>query len=707
MSGAGQPTSTTQPLLSTRLDITADGVVNVFVGKVELGQGILTAFAQIAAEELDVALDRVRVFAATTARGPDEGTTSGSRSVMFAGVALRQACAEARMRLLEAAASKANVPVDALCVRDGCVFDEHAELRATYWQFAGTGVLERPASGHAKPKPPGEHTIVGRAAARLDLPDKFAGRPRFIHDLSLPGQLFGRVVRPPAPGARLNALDDRAARSISTVVAVVREGSFLGVVATREDDAVRAAELLRRHASWTEPPPLPDQQAMAEHLKSQPVEHLPLARVVDESAQADVAKAIERSYRRPYVAHASIAPGCGVARWESDRRLTVWTHSQGIFPLRSAIAAACAMEEASVVVHHVEGAGCYGHNSADDAAFDAVLLARAVPGRPVQVVWSRDDEFAWEPYGSAMVVDLRVEVDHRGDIVRWRHDVWGGGHHARPGYAELPGLLGDFEANEAVMAPAEDPSFANGAGNGRNAVPAYRVRDLDVNAHRALTMPIRTSSLRALGATLNVFAIESAIDELAEAAGVDQVEYRVRQLPDERARAVVRAAADLADWAHRAAGESLGWGIAYARYKNSCAHCAVVACVEAVSELRVRQLFVAVDAGQVINPDGLANQIEGGATQAASWAVKEAVTFDRHAITSRDWESYPILRFTEAPTVTVRLLPLQHEPPLGVGECAAGPVTAAIANALHDAIGVRVRDLPLTPDRIEAAIRNA
>jgi CO/xanthine dehydrogenase Mo-binding subunit len=382
----------------------------------------------------------------------------------------------------------------------------------------------------------------------------------------------------------------------------------------------------------------------------------------------------------------------------------VWTHSQGIFPLRDAIAKSCALDASRVVVHHVEGAGCYGHNSADDVAFDAVLLARETPGRPVQVVWSRDDEFAWEPYGPAMAVEIAVGVDTSGDIVQWRQDVWGNGHVTRPGYDGNIGLLGASEAAMQTVLPAAVDPASYGGGNSRNAVPPYRVRDLEATVHRLLAMPIRTSSMRSLGAMMNVFAIESIIDELAELAEADPVEYRLRQLPDERARAVVAAAAELAGWKDRKSSDGWGWGIAYARYKNTHAHCAAVARVEAVSSVEVRNIYVAVDAGQIVNPDGLANQVEGGAVQAASWAVREAISFDDHEITSRDWESYPILRFSEAPTVSVTLLPRPDEPSLGVGECAAGPVAGAIANALYDAIGVRVRDLPLTPERIEAAI---
>jgi nicotinate dehydrogenase subunit B len=409
------------------------------------------------------------------------------------------------------------------------------------------------------------------------------------------------------------------------------------------------------------------------------------------------------SYGRAYLAHTSLGPGAAVAQWDGDD-VTVWTHTQGIYPLRRALAAALDLDPGRFTLRHMEGAGCYGHNSADDVALDAVLLARAVPGRPVQVVWSREDEFAWEPFGPAMVAEVAVGVDAVGDLVSWEQHAWSNGHDSRPGFFGHPGLLGAWHAADAATPAASDPPPAIGGGTSRNAVPPYGVAGLDVQAHRLLVAPLRTSALRGLGATVNVFAIESAMDELAERAGADPLEYRLRHLTDERARGVLRAAAEQSGWSGRPAVDAVGWGLAYARYKDVCGYCAVVARVEAVSEVRVTDLWVAVDAGQVINPDGLVNQVEGGAIQAASWTLLEEVAFDARTVTSRDWESYPILRFRDVPRVHVTLLPRPDDPPLGVGEVTGGPVAAALANALADAIGVRVRRLPLTPERIAAVI---
>jgi nicotinate dehydrogenase subunit B len=691
------------PLLSMWVEFTPDRRVLLRVGKVELGQGIVTALSQIAAEELDVDWSRVQPVPAATPVSPDEGLTAGSRSIMDSGSAVRAVCAEVRRLVLVAASAAGGVPMAELRVVDGEVQDPSGTGHGSYWSLLAPTALDVGLSGNVQPKDPARHSVVGRSLARPDLVGKLTGAPEFVHDLALPGQLYGRVVRPPSPAACLLTVDDSAARALGSVVTVVREGSFLGVVADREEEAIRAAAILSAGATWQESETLPDQAAWTAQIVDQPAEEVQVERRAEPGTGVGPVEVFRASYRRAYTAHASIGPGCAVARWTDDR-VSVWTHSQGIFPLRRALAACMDLDPERVDVHHVPGAGCYGHNSADDVAYDAARLARAVPSRPVQVVWSRADEFGWEPYGSAMVADVEVGVDDSGDLASWRQDAWGNGHDSRPGYFGQPGLLGAWHAADAPAMPASDPPLGIGGGTGRNAAPPYSVPDLDVRAHRLLEMPLRTSALRGLGAVMNVFAIESAMDELAARIGVDPLEYRLRQLPDDRARRVLEVAAEQAGWADRTPEDSVGWGLAYSRYKGICGYCAVVARVEAVSEVRVTDLWVAVDAGQVINPDGLMNQMEGGAIQATSWALREQVTFDSTRVTSRDWESYPILRFGEIPDVHVTLVPRPDEPPLGAGELTGGPVAAAVANALADAIGVRVRELPLTPERIAAVI---
>jgi nicotinate dehydrogenase subunit B len=693
------------PLLSTWLGIEADRVL-VRVGKVELGQGILTALGQIAAEELNVRPDRVVMVAADTAAAPDEGFTAGSMSVTDSGAALRQVCAEARRLLIRAAAGKAGCDPGGLSVVDGVIRDAGGRHLTTYWELAAEVSLDVEATGEAIPVASGRRPSRAPDLPRLDLPDKVFGRPRFLHDLVLPGMVHGRVVRPPRLGARLVAVAGEPTEAVSGVLATIRDGSFLGVVADREDSVERAAAALGRAAVWAGGVELPDEDDLASYLRAAPAE----ATVVHAAdADPDATEPELRhsaSYSRPFLAHASIAPSCGIARWDADRSgLTVWSHTQGVFPLRAAMAQATSLPEEAVRVRHVEGAGCYGHNAADDAAFDAVLLARALPGRPVRVQWSRRDELGRAPFGPAMAAQVSAGLDGQGRVLEWTYDVWSNGHTSRPGYAASPGLLAAADLERPFDLPAAaDPPPQRGGGTSRNAVPGYGFPRQRVTAHRVLTMPIRTSALRSLGAFLNVFAIESFMDELAVLTGQDPVDFRLAHLTDERARAVVMMAARAASWPDPPTGEGRGRGIAYARYKDRGAYCAVVAEVEAVQEVRVRRLVVAVDVGRVINLDGVRNQIEGGAVQATSWTVKERVRFDRSAVTSTDWESYPILRFGEVPRVEVHVVDRPDAPSLGAGEAAQGPVAAAIANALFDAIGVRVRDLPLAAERVIAAM---
>jgi CO/xanthine dehydrogenase Mo-binding subunit len=547
------------------------------------------------------------------------------------------------------------------------------------------------------PKALDDAVLVGTSAHRLDLPDKVTGRPRFIADLRPPGLVFGRVVRPPSVGAQLLEVDG----SVADGAQVVRDGSFLGVVADSAAEAARAVERVRAGARWAEDPALPDEDDLRGFLRAGPHE---TTRVVDEDELAQVNRRVRGEYSRPFLAHASIAPSCAVARWDEDGWLWVWSHSQGIHRLRDAIAQALELDPGLVVVEHAENAGCYGHNAADDAAFDAVLLARAVRGRPVQVLWSRRDELAWSPFGSAMVVEAEAGLDEHGRIVTWTHDVWSQGHTARPGYAGTPGLLAAGHLADPADVPApDDPPLTAGAGTARNAVPLYEVGSRRVRAHRVLETPIRSSALRSLGAFTNVLAIESLMDELAEATGTDPLAFRLAHLGDERAREVLQVAASAAGWGGPVP-EGHGRGLGLARYKGRGACCAVVAEVEAEHDVRVRRLTVAVDVGRVVNPDGVRNQIEGGAVQAASWTLRERVRFDRSRITSDDWETYPILRFGEVPEVTVHLVDRPDQPSVGAGEAAQGPTAGAIANAVAAAAGVRVRHLPITAEAVVAAI---
>lgn len=690
------PSLQANPRLGDWLRILPTGVVEVHSGKVELGQGVLTALAQIAAEELDVDVDRVRMIAAATGTSPDEGYTAGSMSIQFSGAALRVVGAEARAIYLAAAAGRWHVAKDALVVADGTISAPDGRT-TTYWELADDSLLDRPATGDVEPKAAGDYRVVGTSVPRFDLPDKLAPRARFAHDLTFDGLLYGRVVRPPSRGATLLGIDTEPVLALPGMVTVVVDGNFVGVIAEREEVAVRAADDLRADTKWDEHPTLPDEDKLPAFLVSAPAE----TTVVAESGEPRPGTKHEATYHRPFLAHGSMGPSSATAVFDGGR-LRVWSHSQGPYVLRRELAKAFDMAEERIAVHHVEGAGCYGHNGADDVAMDAALLATATPGRPVQVVWSRADELGWAPFGPAAVVRVAADVDAHGDVLSWQHEIWGNSHVSRPGATPGIGLLAAShrEGGQEIESGPEVPP-ERGGGATRNAVPGYAFPHHRVVNHRLSVMPLRTSAMRALGAFLNVYAIESFMDELAEAAGRDPVEYRLAHLADPRARAVVEAAARRADWTR---SDSVGHGIGYARYKNTAAYCAVVAEVEATAEVRVRRLTIAVDAGLVINPDGAANQIEGGAIQATSWTIRERVRFDSSDVTSTDWESYPILRFSEVPAVDVELLPGNGNPALGVGEAAQGPTAAAIGNALYDALGVRVRDLPLTPENIVAAM---
>jgi CO/xanthine dehydrogenase Mo-binding subunit len=686
--------------LSQWLRFCPDGTVEVSTGKVEIGQGILTAIAQIVADELDVALARVRMLPTNTARSPNEGVTSGSFSIEHSGSALRQACAEARAIHIDAAAHRLGVSAHDLEVRDG-TFAGPGNLRTSYWELAEEGLLDREATGKASPKKPGARSLAGTAAGRLDIPDKVFGRPRFAHDLTLPGMLHGRVLRPPSPGATLRTLDEAGAKGLPGVVAVVRDGSFAGVVAETEAAAAAALDRLSAAATWEPGGRLPDEADLRAWMKSQPVETTAIS-VRDAPAPAVKARTLRREYSRPFLAHASMAPSCAVAQW-TDGELRLWTHSQGVFNLRADLALVFAVPPERIVVEHVEGAGCYGHNGADDVALDAALLARAVEGRPVSLLWSREDELTWAPFGAAQAVEIEADLDAAGEVVAWRHEVWGNGHVSRPGRAKTPTLLAASHlARPFERMVSNNPPLAGGGGAERNAIPLYAFPAWRIMNHRLLAMPIRTSALRSLGAFANVFAVESFIDELCSERGEDPVAFRLRHLEDPRARAVLETAAERAGWAAWRKGEGRGRGVGFARYKGAGAYCAAVAEVEGDADIRVRRLVLAVDVGEVINPDGVRNQIEGGAIQATSWVLREAVRFDRTRITSGTWESYPILRFSEVPAVEVDILARPEEKAMGAGEAAHGPVAGAIGNAVFDALGVRVRDLPITRERLIA-----
>jgi CO/xanthine dehydrogenase Mo-binding subunit len=698
----------TNPRLSNWLAIDPAGRVEVRSGKVELGQGITTALARIAAQELEVAFERIAMRPASTDGAPNEGFTSGSLSVQDSGSALRQGCAEARALFLDEAARRMEVSPADLVVRDGEIrVRGAAQLPGTsYWELAPAVSLERDATGQAQPLAPDAGD--DGEPQRLDLPAKILGQPVFLQDLELPGMLHGRVLHPPSTLAVLSDVDTAPVQALPGVVQVVRDGSFLGVVARTELQADLALRKLQALARWDEQACLPDADALPAFLRAQPAE---TTVVSDKNADppAPAGRRFAASYAKPFIAHASIAPSCGVARFSADgNRLEVWTHAQGVYPMQRDLGLLLGRPAAGITVTHVPGAGCYGHNGADDAACEAVLLARAVPGQAVRLSWTRADELRWSPFGAAMSVDVKATVDDAGRIVDWEHEVWSNGHSLRPGRAPHP----VFRAAMFLATPFPAPVAINmpvptGGGAERNSIPTYDFPRHRVTSHRVLTMPLRTSALRGLGAVANVFAAESFLDEIARELGEDPLAFRLRHAADARTRAVLEEAARMADWPARRAREGEGWGIAFARYKHNGAFCAAVAQVDVQREVRVRNLWLAVDVGRVVLGDGVRNQVEGGAIQTVSWVTKEAVRFDATRVTSDSWDDYPILRFSEVPRVQIALIDRPQEKSLGAGEATHGPVAAAIANAVADAIGLRVRELPLTRERLERALQQA
>ena len=705
------------PRVEQWLAIGPDGSVRAMTGKVEFGQGIRTALAQIVAHELGVPVDTVTIADVTTAASPDEGVTSGSRSIEEANEGLRLAAATLRVALMHRAAQRHGVMAQEVGVANGAVVlpgGEHVPYASLLDQHLGRLAVD-PAAPLLDLYP---GSPLGMPVARLDLPAKVFGRPSFLQDMELPGMLHARICRPPAPGATLVSAEVAQVEALPGVRAVVRDGSFLAVVADREEHAIRALRRLRRTAHWNMGTPFPPS---ARFMLDEPTVDVVVADEGAEPEPGEVGDMMQAEYSRPYLAHAALGPSCAVAVTESGR-YRVWTHSQGIFHLRQELAKVLNLDPNLIEVIHREGAGCYGANGADDAALDAVLLARAVPGRPVRVQWMRDDENAWEPYGTAMFVRLRAAIGADGSILHWRHDVWGNGHRDRPGPAgevdagarssESAGssstnLLAarHLEAPVEVSTPAPPPSKSSGSG--RNANPVYYLPARRVVNHYVARTPLRVSALRSLGAHANVFAIESFMDEIADRIGADPIAYRLRHLSDDRASEVIGRVAAMAGWEGRAAGgDGIGMGVGFARYKNAGAYVAVIAEMEVDRDLHLRRVWAACDAGLVVNPDGLANQLEGGIVQAASWTLKEEVRFTPREITSRDWSSYPILTFAEVPQISVELVARPDMAPCGIGEAVAGPTSAAIANAIFAASGVRLRDMPLSRGRfIEAATR--
>jgi CO/xanthine dehydrogenase Mo-binding subunit len=684
------------------LAIQADGSVTIFTSHVDVGTGLNTVFRQTAAEELGIPVERFTVIEGDTATTPDHGGTGGSSGVPRGASDIRRMAATARQALLDLGAAQLNRPASELTVTNGEVRPASGGPGIGVGTLIGGKRFSLKVNPNAPLKDPRTYTVVGKAILRTDVPGKCTGRHVYLQDFTVPGMLHGRVVRPPAVGAQLLSVDESSIRAIPGA-RVVRVESFLGVVAPDEWAAIRAARDLK--ATWTDWQGLPGSDVLEAYIRQAPIDRD--QQVVNRGGAAatvpTASRQLSATYYWPFQSHASLAPSCAIADVKGSG-ITVWSATQGTFGLRANLSKVFGVPQDKVRVVYMDGSGSYGSNGADDAAGDAVLLSRAA-GQPVRVQWMRQDEHGWDPKGPAQLLDLRGSIDAAGNIVSWEAQMWvpsGGPPESRAlAGAESAGIRQGHGQNSGLLT--------------QNADPPYAAASVRVIAHNLKDTPLRLSNLRAPGKIANVFAAESFADEMAVAAGMDGVAFRRRGLSDPRAIAVVDRVAAMIGWEPRlspnpraAQGNLLiGRGVAYIRYKqteNYVAMAMEVAVDRSSGRIAVRRVTCAHDCGLIVNPDGLRNQVEGNIVQTLSRTLHEEVRFDRSKVISVDWASYPVLTFPEAPAIEVALIDRPDQPSLGAGEAAAAPVAAALANAIFDATGVRLRTVPFSAERMRTAL---
>ncbi|WP_144185889.1 xanthine dehydrogenase family protein molybdopterin-binding subunit [Elioraea rosea] len=684
-----------------------DGRVEVFTGKVDLGTGIRIAIMQMVADELDLPLSRVSLIEGDTDLTPDQGPTWGSLSIQVAGAAIRQAAATARHHLLARASAHLGVPAANLIVLDGNVHPRVGGASVSFAELLGDAPLALAVDREAPRKRAADYQVVGKSIPRPDVPGKVTGTHTYMQDLRLPGMIHARIVFPPAVGARLVSLDEGSVRGIPGVLRVLRRESFIAILAEDEWAAIRGHDTLR--AEWTRWEGLPEQAKLYETLRAGPFAKTDTAGAKGDAAAAlgTSARRFEATYDFAMQSHASMGPSCAVAQWDG-RRMTVWSATQATHWTRLEVARMLGLEQPQVRVLYLDGAGCYGRNGHEDAAAQAALIAHILAGtelagRPIRVQWMRADEHGWDPKGPPTLIALKAGLDASGNIAAWSSEYW------IPQTTELAPI----ENLALSFAGIAQKTVINPGNIHNNAVPGYEIPNHLATLHRLTEPPLRASWIRSPGRMQNAYAIEAFMDELAHAAGADPVAYRLRHLKDERGAAVLRAAAEKAGWREGQAAQGpkddailRGRGVAYARYEART-YIACVAEVEverASGKIRVTRCVVGHDCGQVINPDGLANQIEGQVVQTVSRTLIEEVTFDRSRVTSLDWASYPILTFPDVPKVEIASIERQDEPPWGAGEMAAVVIPPAVSNAVFDATGVRMRSIPYTPEKVRAAL---
>ncbi len=701
-----QTTGTTKPVALDQVDsflaLHRDGTVTMYTGKVDIGTGIRVALPQMVAEELDVALDRIKLIEGDTALTPDQGPTWGSLSVQIGGVQLRQAAATARKALVDMAVQKLGLPSADLAVKDGVIFVRaEPQRRLSYAELIGERAFNLKLDPSAPLKNPKDYTIVGQPLPRPDIPGKVTGTHTYMQDFRLPGMLHARVVRPPAIEATLEKVDEASIKSIKGA-RVVRQGSLLAVVAESEWAAVKAAKQLK--AIWSKWEGLPAPDKLWEHVRNTPVakDDIAVNQGDPKAALARAAKTLKATYDFAVHTHGSIGPACAVADVK-DGRAEIWSPSQAPHWLRKEVAYTLQMDPTAVHIQYLDGAGCYGRNGHEDATCDAALLAK-LTGKPVRVQWSREDEHGWDPKGPPTLVEISGGLDAQGNIVAWDAELWV----PKADITEWPRTLA------ATLAGIPQKEAINPGNIHRNLDPSYPFPNQRAVAHRLATTPFRPSWIRTPGRMQNTYANEVFIDECAAAAGADPVEYRLRYLTDPRGIAVLRTAASMAKWESRPSPRrdqtgpiARGRGVAYVKYENARTYVAGVADVEVnrqTGAIRCTRFYVAHDCGLIINSDGVRAQIEGNIIQTVSRTLKEELKWNRSRVTSVDWASYPILTFPEVPEIIMELISRPADPPWGVGEPAACLPPPAISNAVFDALGVRLRSVPFTAAKLKAAL---
>ena len=686
------------------LAIDGKGMVTLYSGKVELGTGATTGLTQIAAEELSVPFDRVTIIQGDTALTPDQGPTYASLSIQVGSPQIRRAAATARETLLDLAARQLNVAKGDLAVKDGIITAKAGGKGIAYGQLVGDRAFTVKVNPAVPLKDPKDYTIVGKSIPRLDIPDKIFGTFSFVQDFKLPGMLHARMVHPAALGATLQSFDDADCRKIPGYVRAVRKQNFLAVVATNEWAAILASRAIV--TNWSAWSGLPDQSRLYEYVRNSKAAKVAVIQSAGDTAAAmkGGGKTLRATYELAINTHGSIGPSCAVADF-SDGRLTVWTPTQACHLLRLQVAVMLGMPPEQIRCTFIEGAGCYGRNGADDCAAEAALIAKEL-GRPVRLQWMREDEHGWDPKCPPTVLDYSARIDEQGRIAAWDSDLF---------LPEQPAMRSGITLLPCTLASLPAMSFGNPIYNPQLGIP-YTLPNHQLTAHWLAETPFPPAWLRSPAAMQNTFAHESFLDEIASATGADPFEVRVRHLTDRRGLELLERLRAFAKWEPRDSRArdkgtlARGRGVSYVKYEAVRTYVGIVADVtvsRTTGQVKVDRVFVAHDCGQIINPDGLRNQIEGNVVQTVSRTLVEKLTFSRSAVTSLDWGSYPILTFPDVPEVAIDLIDRPNEVPWGAGEPTTSVVPAAIANAVFDATGARVRSVPLRPATVLAALAAA